>query len=90
MPKGCIFIYITSSAPNKRSLGATNGLALTSVAISRAIGPVTSTSLFAFSLECGSTVGYAVVLGGFACGAFGLAKRLPEDPWTGLSVDDES
>ncbi|KAI9439339.1 MFS general substrate transporter [Lactarius indigo] len=36
---GAIFMYIASAAPNKRSLGATNGIAQTIVSIQRAVGP---------------------------------------------------
>ncbi|KAH8102773.1 MFS general substrate transporter [Phellopilus nigrolimitatus] len=51
MSWGCAFIFVTISAPNKRSLGATNGLAATVSAAVRAIGPVTTTSLFAASIQ---------------------------------------
>ncbi|KAF9068458.1 major facilitator superfamily domain-containing protein [Rhodocollybia butyracea] len=44
-------IYIRASAPNPYSLGATNGLAQTAVSIARAFGPVSTTSLFAVSVE---------------------------------------
>ncbi|KAH8993665.1 MFS general substrate transporter [Lactarius deliciosus] len=46
-----IFMYISSAAPNRRSLGATNGLAQTMVSIQRTIGPAAAASLFAFSLD---------------------------------------
>lgn len=36
---GCIYIYITAASPNKRSLGTTNGLALTLVSIGRMLAP---------------------------------------------------
>ena len=48
---GVIFMFITASAPNKHSLGATNGLSQMAVSIARAIGPAMSTSLFSFSVE---------------------------------------
>lgn len=53
-------MYITAAAPNKRSLGATNGLAQTTVSIVRAIGPATATSMFAYSLQHNLMGGYAV------------------------------
>ncbi|KAH9005431.1 MFS general substrate transporter [Lactarius hatsudake] len=46
-----IFMYISSAAPNKRSLGATNGVAQTMVSIQRTVGPAAAASLFAFSLD---------------------------------------
>ena len=36
---GVIYMYITGASPNKRSLGAVNGLALTLVSISRMLAP---------------------------------------------------
>jgi hypothetical protein len=59
---GCIFMCITASAPNKRSLGATNGLSQMAVSISRAIGPAFSTSLFSFSVQHNILGGYGVYL----------------------------
>jgi hypothetical protein len=59
---GCIFICITASAPNKRSLGATNGLSQVAVSISRAVGPALSTSLFSFSVQYNILGGYGVYL----------------------------
>jgi hypothetical protein len=53
---------VTASAPNKRSLGATNGLSQTTVSISRAIGPALSTSLFSFSVQHNILWGYGVYL----------------------------
>ncbi|KDQ59075.1 hypothetical protein JAAARDRAFT_192627 [Jaapia argillacea MUCL 33604] len=48
---GCIFIYITAAAPNKASMGATNGLCQTTVSIMRAIGPAVASSLFSLSID---------------------------------------
>ncbi|KIM84964.1 hypothetical protein PILCRDRAFT_779480 [Piloderma croceum F 1598] len=83
MSYATIFIYITSAAPNKRSLGATNGMGQTVVSILRAIGPAMSSSLFALSLEHNLMGGYAVyfvlvVISGIA---LLLAVRLPREPW---------
>jgi hypothetical protein len=58
-------MYISTAAPNKRSLGATNGIAQTMVAIQRTIGPAAAASLFAFSLEnniLGGNFVYVVML----------------------------
>ncbi|KAH9036942.1 hypothetical protein EDB85DRAFT_2086351, partial [Lactarius pseudohatsudake] len=51
--------------PNRRSLGATNGLAQTVVSIQRAVGPALAISLFAFSLHnsvLGGHFAYVVLL----------------------------
>lgn len=76
-------MYITSSAPNKGSLGATNGLAQTTASVVRAIGPAAATSLFALSTSRGLLGGhlvYVVLLVG-ALGALGVASRLPREQW---------
>ncbi|KAF8886148.1 major facilitator superfamily domain-containing protein [Infundibulicybe gibba] len=80
---GCIFMYITASSPNKHSLGATNGLAQTSVSLALAFGPVISTSLFSLSVEKNLLGGYAVyvVLVTISCMAVRLAARLPGKMW---------
>ncbi|KIM86414.1 hypothetical protein PILCRDRAFT_65362 [Piloderma croceum F 1598] len=83
MSYATIFIFITSAAPNKRSLGATNGMGQTLVSICRAIGPAMSSSLFALSLEHNLMGGYAVylVLVVTSCLALLLAAHLPSEPW---------
>ena len=48
---GCVFIYITASAPNRASLGTVNGIAQFGVSIVRAIGPATANSLFSVSID---------------------------------------
>ncbi|KAF8150913.1 major facilitator superfamily domain-containing protein [Crassisporium funariophilum] len=83
MAYGTIFMFITTSAPNKRSLGATNGLSQTTVSIARAIGPAMATSLFSFSVENNILGGYGVyaffaILSGFS---LVLASRLPHKVW---------
>lgn len=82
---GCIFIFIASAAPNKRSLGATNGLGQLVISVLRAIGPATSTSLYAFSVEHNIFGGYAVYMIFFILSAMSLllAIRLPKEPWVG-------
>ncbi|KAF8878517.1 major facilitator superfamily domain-containing protein [Infundibulicybe gibba] len=45
LANGCIYLYVMASSPNEHSLGATNGLAQTSVSLARAFGPAISTSL---------------------------------------------
>lgn len=80
---GCIFMYITTSAPNKRSLGATNGLSQTTVSIARAIGPAMSTSLFSISVEKNILGGYGVyaLLSFLSVLALILGSKLPEALW---------
>ena len=76
-------MFIIASAPNKRSLGATNGLSQTTVSIARAIGPALSTSLFSYSVEKNLLKGYAVyvIFATLSCFALRLATRLPEKVW---------
>jgi len=49
---GAVFMYLSSAAPNKRSLGATNGLAhwQSVVSIQRTVAPAVADWLFAFSI----------------------------------------
>ncbi|KAH8989287.1 major facilitator superfamily domain-containing protein [Lactarius akahatsu] len=57
-------MFVASAAPNKRSLGALNGLAQTVVSTQRAVGPAATASLFAFSLQnniLGGQFAYAVL-----------------------------
>lgn len=76
---GCVYMYITAAAPNKRSLGATNGLAQTLVSIGRILTPVMASSLLSFSIQYHILWGYAVyvVLVFLAIGGIGLASKLP-------------
>ena len=80
---GVIFMFITASAPNKRSLGATNGLSQMTVSIARAIGPALSTSLFSFSVENNIFGGFGVyvVFSILSVLALRLATRLPSKMW---------
>lgn len=86
---GCIFMYITSASPTKRSLGTTNGLGQVTAAVNRAIGPAASTSLFAASLTHNWLGGYAVylILTLGVLGALCVANYLPHDTWP--QDDDE-
>jgi MFS family permease len=76
-------MYVTASAPNKHSLGATNGLSQTSVSIARAIGPALATSLYSVSVEHNLLGGYAVYVILFILSCLGilLALRLPDQVW---------
>jgi len=48
---GAVFIYIAAAAPNRASLGATNGIAQLLCSIVRAIGPAMTNSLFSLSID---------------------------------------
>ena len=80
---GVIFMFITASSPNKRSLGATNGLSQMTVSIARAIGPALSTSLFSFSVENNIIGGFGVyvVFATLSVLALWLATCLPSKMW---------
>ena len=77
--KGCIYIFITAGAPNKKSLGATNGLAQTLVAVVRIAALSFSTTLLSFSIERHLFGGYAVYLALWimSLGSLYLASWLP-------------
>ena len=45
------FMYISAAAPNKASIGATNGIAQLLVSVMRAIGPATVNSAYSLSIE---------------------------------------
>lgn len=76
-------MYITASAPSKRSLGAINGLSQTTVSFARAVGPALSTSLFSFSVDQNILRGYAVyaVFFGISVLALVVATKLPHQTW---------
>ena len=76
-------MYITSAAPNKRSLGATNGIGQLLAAIVRAIGPASASSLFALSIERNWLGGNAVYLlfGVLSCLSLFACDLLPVQVW---------
>ena len=79
---GCVFIFITASAPNKASLGSVNGIAQMLVSIMRAVGPASANSLFSLSIDqehhyMGGYFVY-VVLSGLVCAALWVATYLPD------------
>ncbi|KAH9838448.1 MFS general substrate transporter [Rhodofomes roseus] len=78
------FMFVTTSAPNKRSLGATNGVAQVIAALLRSVGPASATSLFALSLEHNWLGGKAVyvILMLTSCVLWFVAIPLPYDGWT--------
>ncbi|KZT73184.1 MFS general substrate transporter [Daedalea quercina L-15889] len=80
---GCVFMYITSSAPNRSSLGGTNGIGQLVAAFVRAIGPASATSLFAVSLERNWLGGGAVwlILIVVSCALWTVSIPLPRETW---------
>ncbi|KAI9453846.1 MFS general substrate transporter [Lactarius psammicola] len=83
-----VFMFVSSAAPNKRSLGAMNGLAQMVVSTQRAVGPAAAASLFAFSLQnniLGGQFAYAVLLSLAGVGLY-VAVQLPRDTWKSQHV----
>jgi hypothetical protein len=79
-----IFLYVQASSPSKSTLGATNGIAQTAASIARAIGPASTTSLFAYSIQRHDTAGGALVyciLGALTVVAAAVSRMLPAEPW---------
>jgi MFS family permease len=76
---GCVYMFITAAAPNKRSLGATNGLAQTLVSIGRIVTPVVASSLLSISIQYHIFGGYAAYLAlvFLSFGGIWLAYQLP-------------
>ena len=82
---GAVFIFIAAAAPNKSSLGATNGLAQLSVSIVRSVGPAVASSLYSLSIDedhhymNGGLVYYVTVAIGLC--AIWVGSLLPSCPW---------
>ncbi|KAG2341371.1 MFS multidrug-resistance DHA1 sub-family [Suillus weaverae] len=47
----CVFMFIAAAAPNRRSLGATNGFSQMTVSIVRTFGPALAGAMFSFSIQ---------------------------------------
>jgi len=77
-------MYISSATPNRRSLGATNGLAQSLASVQRTIGPAVADWLFAFSIANGVLGGnfVYVVLLALVCVGLYVAAQLPRHMWT--------
>ncbi|KZT01929.1 MFS general substrate transporter [Laetiporus sulphureus 93-53] len=84
MSFGCILMFVTTCAPNRRSLGATNGVAQVAGSVVRAVGPAFATSTYALSLEQNWLGGYGVylILIVIACALFTVTFPLPYETWT--------
>ncbi|KAF8833233.1 MFS transporter [Paxillus ammoniavirescens] len=81
MSFSCTLMYIITSAPNRRSLGALNGVAQTTASVVRAIGAASATSLFAYSIRHDFMGGYGVyvVIILIAIATSPLCAMLPDD-----------
>jgi len=77
-------MYISSAAPNKRSLGTLNGLAQSVASVQRAIAPAAAGSLFAFSVTNNVLGGNFVYVVMFTLVGIGLyfAAKFPKRGWT--------
>jgi len=82
---GAVFIFIAGAAPNRASLGATNGFAQLLVSILRAVGPALVNSLYSLSIDenyhymNGGLVYYVTVILGL--GAIWVGSLLPKRPF---------
>jgi len=75
----CMYIFVSQASPSQAALGKTHGLAQTISAVMAAIGPATSTSLIALSLQhnlFGGVLGYIFLVVMCIVG-LGLASLLP-------------
>ncbi|KAH9016226.1 MFS general substrate transporter [Lactarius pseudohatsudake] len=76
-------MYVSSAAPNTRSLGAVYGLSHVATSVLGTVGPATAGWLFAFSLThniLGGTFAYIVLLG-VVCVELGVSTQLPKNTW---------
>ena len=77
-------MYLSSAAPNKQSLGATNGFAQSVASVQRTVGPAVADWLFAFSITnnvMGGNFVYVVLLALVGIGLY-VAVQLPRHMWT--------
>ncbi|KAG1858618.1 MFS multidrug-resistance DHA1 sub-family [Suillus tomentosus] len=77
----CISLFVRAAAPNRASVGATNGIAQVAVAVARIIGPASAASVFSYSLQEGHnawSIYYFMIALVFL--AVGTALLLPRDP----------
>ena len=80
---GAMNMYVSSVAPNKRSLGAVYGLSHVATSVLSAVGPASADWLFGFSLThnvLGGNFAYIVLLG-VVCIVLGISTQLPKSTW---------
>ncbi|KAI6044363.1 major facilitator superfamily domain-containing protein [Pisolithus marmoratus] len=77
------FIYVNAAAPNRASIGATNGLAQMTVSVMRAVGPAVSNSAFSLSIQRHLMGGYFVywLMAVMATISLAMGFFLPKKPW---------
>ncbi|PFH51327.1 hypothetical protein AMATHDRAFT_3176 [Amanita thiersii Skay4041] len=78
---GAVFIIIANAAPNRETLGSTNGLCQMLVSFMRAVGPALANSLYSVSIDQGYLGGNLVyyTLMGLTGGALYIASLLPRN-----------
>ncbi|KAG2106147.1 major facilitator superfamily domain-containing protein [Suillus discolor] len=77
----CMVLFTRAAAPNRASLGATNGIVMVAVAVARILGPASAASVFSYSLQEGHdawSIYYFMIAIAFL--AVGTALLLPRDP----------
>ncbi|KAH9902985.1 MFS general substrate transporter [Cubamyces lactineus] len=91
MAYGCCFMFVTSAAPNRNALGATNGMAQLAASVVRAIGPAGSTSLFALSIDRWWLQGYGVyaIFTVLSCVLMLVGLPLPRNGWDSVDNDND-
>ncbi|KAG0698295.1 major facilitator superfamily domain-containing protein [Suillus ampliporus] len=81
MSTASLLLYVRAAAPNRASLGATNGIVQMAIAGARIIGPISTASVFSYSLQEGHDawlVYYFFMAIVFL--AIGTSRLLPRDP----------
>ncbi|KAG0698310.1 major facilitator superfamily domain-containing protein [Suillus ampliporus] len=77
----CLALYMRAAAPNRASLGATNGIAQLLISGGRIIGPASAASVFSYSMQQGHDawlIYYFLMAIAFL--AVGTSLLLPRDP----------
>ncbi|KAG1786377.1 major facilitator superfamily domain-containing protein [Suillus plorans] len=77
----CMALFIRAAAPNRASLGTTNGIVMVVVAVAKVIGPASAASVFSYSLQEGHdawSIYYFFIAIVFL--AVGTALLLPRNP----------
>ncbi|KAG1768481.1 MFS multidrug-resistance DHA1 sub-family [Suillus occidentalis] len=77
----CLALFVKAAAPNRASVGATNGITQLFVAGARIIGPASATSIFSYSMQEGHDAWLAYYfMMAIAFLAVGASLLLPRDP----------
>ncbi|KAG1818713.1 major facilitator superfamily domain-containing protein [Suillus subaureus] len=73
-------LFVRTAAPNRASLGATNGITQMFIAGARIIGPASAASVFSCSMQEGHDAWLVYYLTAIAFLAIGVSLLLPRDP----------